>query len=226
MDRVTVKRLPGGPLLFVLAAAGAWLSTAILLATLGGCWLGAKDAYDWLYQVAIPLLSSVVTITVSLAIYHLIPQTRERRRAAMDLFSAYYTDDFKSSRVRAWTHYVTERRGVPGDPRPDRLVTCFRFITDPSTDDRVDSAEHLLMQDLSQVLNFFVLVELQLEQKLADESLVGPALGHYYAWWRDWVIAPLREMRSAASLPADRMLPQWIKDDGLARLDRLIGQSK
>jgi hypothetical protein len=77
-----------------------------------------------------------------------------------------------------------------------------------------------VFQKSSRVLDYFVFVEACLRHGLANESLIRCFLAHFYLWWREAVMVPLRQRRQIdTSNP--RCVPLWWRP--LFHLDRLAG---
>jgi hypothetical protein len=175
--------------------------------------------YQFVKDFLLPLMGPAVAIIVPVLIFVILPRARDRRRTALDLFTAYTADDMRTARNEVWAYFVSEVAGNPQEQ--DRR---FNQYLDYLTEKRwgtIQAPETLVVfQKSSRVLDYFVFVEACLRHGMANKCLIRCFLANFYLWWRDEVMAPLRQLRQIdTSHP--RYVPLWWRP--LIHLDRLAG---
>ena len=175
--------------------------------------------YDVARDIVMPLLGPAVAIIVPTILFFVIPRRRDRQRAALDLFTAYWAEDMRRCRLEVWAYFVTDVRG-----NPDEQTRRFDQFLDLLTGEQVTISGTPQAPDLflkaSRVLDFLALVEGCIQQGLVNEGLIRSFLGHYYLWWRDNILVRIWQ-RKQFKARNPRFVPLWWEP--LVHLDRAVG---
>jgi hypothetical protein len=175
--------------------------------------------YELTKDLLLPLIGPTIAIIVPVVIFVILPRARDRRRTALDLFTTYTAEDMRTTRNEVWAYLVSEVAANPQEQNK-RFDQYLDFLT-AKRGCTVPSPEALaLFQKSSRVLDYFVFVEACLRNRLANESLIRCFLAHFYLWWRDEVMVPLRQRRQIDT-GDPRYVPLWWQP--LVHLDRLAG---
>ncbi len=177
-----------------------------------------------MYEIAkdflLPLMGFTAAIIVPFLTFVILPRARDRRRTALDLFTAYTTDDMRQTRNEVWAYFVFEVADNPQE-RNQRFDQYLDYLTEKERWSTIPSREAMaVFQKASRVLDSFAFVEACLRNRLANACLVRFFLGRFYLWWRDELMLPLRQRRRIdTSNPL--FVPLWWRP--LVNLDRLAG---
>jgi hypothetical protein len=176
-----------------------------------------------MYQIVkdflVPLIAPAVAIIVPTILFFVIPRRRDRQRAALDLFTVYTGEEMRKSRLEVWVYFVTQVRGNLAEQN-ERFDEYLDYLTEYQTTTSVTADMMEIFQKTSRVLDFFVFVDGCLQERLVNERLIRCFLAHFYLWWRDKLMVPLRERRRLES-EDPRDLPLWWRP--LVHLDRITG---
>jgi hypothetical protein len=176
-----------------------------------------------MYQLAkdflVPLAAPTVAIVVPVIIFLILPRARDRRRTALDLFTAYNTEDMRTTRNQVWAYFVSEVAGNPQE-RNKRFDQYLDYLTEMRWNSVLAPETMAIFQKTSRVLDYFVFVEACLRNGLANQCLIRCFLAHFYLWWREAFIVPLRQRRQIETCNP-RCVPLWWHP--LINLDRLAG---
>lgn len=176
-----------------------------------------KNPYDLVKDLFVPLVGPLVAVLVPLLLFFVIPAGQNRQRTALELCQQYNAEEFREARNTAWKHFVLDRRRDGPEERAARLGEFLNYLTNPETHSQIDPTRDALYQKATRVLDFFAVVNEYVGRGNAEPSLVRAFLLYYYLWWRDEIMAPLRQMRSIPDDP--KFKPGWW--DPLAHLDAL-----
>jgi hypothetical protein len=115
-----------------------------------------------MYQVAkdllVPLIAPAVAIIVPTIVFFVIPRRRDRQKAALDLFAAFWAEDMRQCRHEAWAYLVTQVNNNP-EERNKRFDQFLDLLTsDRVTTSVTPEAAHVLLK-ASWVLDYLAVVE-------------------------------------------------------------------
>ena len=114
--------------------------------------------HEFTKDFLLPLMAPTVAIVVPVVIFFILPRSRDRRKTALDLFTAYTADDMRTARNEVWAYFVFE---VAGNPREQnaRFDLYLDYLTEKKRWGTVPSAEAMaVFQKASRVLDYFVFV--------------------------------------------------------------------
>jgi hypothetical protein len=175
--------------------------------------------HEFTKDFLLPLMAPTVAIVVPVVIFFILPRSRDRRKTALDLFTAYTADDMRTTRNEVWAYFVSEVAGNPQEQNK-RLDQYLDYLTELRWSSVIAPETMAVFQKASRVLDYFVFVEACLRHRLANESLIRCFLGHFYLWWHENMMVPLRQRRQIAT-SSPRFVPLWWRP--LGHLDRLAG---
>jgi hypothetical protein len=175
--------------------------------------------YQFTKDFLLPLAAPTVAIVVPLLVFVFLPRARDRRKTALDLFTAYNADEMRKTRNEVWAYFVSEVAGNP-EERNKRFDQYIDYLTEIRGSNVLAPETMAVFQKASRVLDFCVFVEACLRHRLVNEGLIRCFLAHFYHWWREALMVPLRQRRQIdTSNP--RCVPLWWGP--LVHLDRLAG---
>jgi hypothetical protein len=175
--------------------------------------------YEMTKEFLLPLLGPTVAIIVPVVVFSILPRARDRRKTALDLFTAYTADDMRTSRNEVWAYFVSEVAGNPQEQNK-RLDQYLDYLTEMRWSTVHAPETMAVFQKASRVLDYFVFVEACLRHGMANESLIRCFMAHFYLWWREALVVPLRQRRQIDTCNP-RCVPLWWHP--LSHLDRLTG---
>jgi hypothetical protein len=208
------SRLPRALVATLAGVAGVVL--ALLAAGLGAA--EGRSGYELVKDLFVPLVGPLVAVLVPVLVLYVIPLGQSRQRVALDLCAQYYGEEMRDARNVGWEHFVTEQRRLPPEERAARLAHYLDYLTDPEVHRGVSPDQDAVYQKATRVLDFFALVDGCLARGVADPDLVRGFLLYYYLWWRDEIMAPLRQTRRVTTADP-KYRPAWW--DPLTHLDGL-----
>lgn len=163
-----------------------------------------------------PLLISVLAPAT---FFWLIPRIWSRRQLTMDMFKLFSSNDMESARRTAW--------GFFRDAAPEQLADYIRYlIAQKHAFPRDD--QHMLYHQISKVMEFFAILERLVENHDVQRRMTAVFFSHYYAWWREMGLLPLKR---ALELVARKegfvdpaKMPSW--NDDFPCMDALIEKTR
>jgi hypothetical protein len=200
----TYKLIPR-PLRYV---AGAILVLVLVLLLWAGLSAQGRSGYEFVKDVVIPLVSPIVAILVPTVLFYVIPLSQNQQKGALDLFTAFCSEEMRHARNEAWVHFVIERRHLPPLEQQQRLDDFLRHLFERDGLGAVEPEIHEIYQKTLKVLDFFAIINACLRKKTADKGMVRSFLTVYYLWWRDSILDPLRS-RPFPAAGISRYKPAW-----------------
>src|SRR4051794_12762012 len=130
----------------------------------------------------LPFMGPTIAVIVPVVIFVILPGVRDRRKTALDLFTAYNAEDMRTTRNEVWAYFVSEVAGNPQE-RDKRLDDYLDYLTEIRWSTVLTPQTMAVFQKASRVLDYFVFVEACLRHGMANDCLIRCFLAHYYLWW-------------------------------------------
>lgn len=200
------------------------LVAGLMLAAVAGLilWAGlsaqGKSSYEFAKDVVIPLFSPIVAIFLPTLLFYVIPMMQNQQKGALDLFTAFSSEEMRHARNEAWVHFIIECHDLSPTEQNRRLDDFLHHLFEPEGQRTVTPETHEIYQKVSKVLDFFAIVNACLRRKTVDKGMVRSFMAYYYLMWRDEIMTPLRHRPPRANAQ-DRYKPIWW--DEMRALDEL-----
>ena len=185
-----------------------------LLVILSACVAGKVSGLAWhmvFSTIFLPLVGPAVAVLVPTWLFFVEPSRKSQQEASLEILKLYFGEYMRQARLTTWDHFGAEfSRSIDHRPQMGRYLD---YLANPDVNLELSETEKQTYQQISTLLDFFAIVEDMLTEDALDKTMLMRGLAYYYAWWRDDLIAKLREMplpppKNGRSRP-QKFVPLW-----------------